>query len=554
MNMKKKLLSLLLAMAMILPVVMSSLASAESTTVEESKTVTGEMTVPAGTTLTIPEGVTLTLEPGAVLNIGGTLDLKGTVRVKAGAKVTGNLYGMKKKLVGKASDVGTENAPVIAISEGVVLLQPERVTFRCGLYQIARNATFPEDVMWVANHEVFLEYMDNIRVDVKIRGPKTGTEETKYNYAKLELHKGASNSRVDAKSGKIYWWLRSRTNGKSSWMYFDYAAMLQIKHIIPNIIDDPSYLKAAALTEPRWQDCMGVNNTQSTEPEWTGKDGTKLKDVVYDSSRDDQNSFTMYIPKNASKTKNNGVMLFLHGGGWSDGDKNDMSYLAKRFARKGFITATLDYRLFPTNVNYLLGSRADFTMDDLMADVDNCIKKMKSVLDEKGYKANKLGLCGYSAGGHMALLYAYRDYAKSAIPVKCVFTMCGPVDMHPATYSGLEWPADLPGGKEGYIGQYTGMTEEEMKNPSAKQEAWLQHLSPAYQITPNSVPTLALYGSYDRTIGAGHKPLLVKTLRKNGVPYELYEAKKSDHPLELDHQVILNFMTAAERFGNTYLK
>ena len=55
MNMKKKLLSLLLAMAMILPVVMSSLASAESTTVEESKTVTGEMTVPAGTTLTIPE-------------------------------------------------------------------------------------------------------------------------------------------------------------------------------------------------------------------------------------------------------------------------------------------------------------------------------------------------------------------------------------------------------------------------------------------------------------------------------------------------------------------
>ncbi|MBQ6526139.1 MAG: alpha/beta hydrolase [Clostridia bacterium] len=552
--MKKKLLSLLLAVAMILTMAMSTMASAKATTLTESRTITDTLTVKEGQTLTIPEGVVLTLVSGAVLKIDGDVDLQGKIKVKDGAKVTGNLYGMNKKLVGKASDVGTKNAPVIAIGEGTVVLTANKVLFRTGLYKMARNANFPDDVLWKTDHEVFLEYMDNIQVNVKIRGPKTGTEETKYNYAKLQFHKGASNSRVKAKSGKIYWWLRAKNNEKSSWMYFDYAALLQIKHIIPNIIDDPSYLKAAAMTEPRWQDCMEVNNTQGTEPEWTKKDGVLLSDIVYDSSRDENNSFDLYIPKTASKTGDNGVMLFIHGGGWSDGEKSDMAYLAKRFARKGFITATLDYRLFPTNVNYLLGKRADFTMDDLLADVDQSIAKMKSVLDKKGYQAKKLGLCGYSAGGHMALLYAYRDYAKSAIPVKCVFTMCGPVDMHPATYSGLEWPADLPGGKEGYIGQYTGMTEEEMKNPSAKQEAWLQHLSPAYQITPNSVPTLALYGSYDRTIGAGHKPLLVKTLRKNGVPYELYEAKKSDHPLELDHQVILNFMAAAERFGNTYLK
>ena len=183
------------------------------------------------------------------------------------------------------------------------------------------------------------------------------------------------------------------------------ARLKEVMMKIPNIIDDPSYLKAAAMTEPRWQDCMEVNNTQGTEPEWTKKDGVLLSDIVYDSSRDENNSFDLYIPKTASKTGDNGVMLFIHGGGWSDGEKSDMAYLAKRFARKGFITATLDYRLFPTNVNYLLGKRADFTMDDLLADVDQSIAKMKSVLDKKGYQANKLGLCGYSAGGHMALLY-----------------------------------------------------------------------------------------------------------------------------------------------------
>ena len=552
--MKKKMFSLIMAMLMIVSSAFVTMSYAKSDIITKDKTVDETFEVKKGTTLTIPEGVTLTLKQNAVLDIKGTLNLEGTIKVKEGARVIGNLYGMKKKIVGRDSDVGTDKAPVIAISEGTVLLQPNRVTFRCGLYKIARNATFPEDVIWKTDHEVFLEYLDNIKVNVEIRGPKTNTEETKYNYAKLELHEGASNSRVKAKSGKIYWWLRSRMDQKSSWMYFDYAALLQIKHIIPNIIDDPTYLKAAALTSPGWQECMGVNNTSTTEPAWTGKDGTKLENIVYDKTRSENNSFDMYIPKSVSTKKNNGVILFIHGGGWSDGNKSDMDYMAQRFARKGYITATLDYRLFPTNVSYLLGQRVDFTMDDLMADVDGCIKKMKSVLKKNGYPANKLGICGYSAGGHMALLYAYRDYKKSAIPVKCVFSMCGPVDMHPDTYSNVDWPADLPGGKAGYIGQYTSLSEEQMRNPNSKEEEWIKHLSPVYSINKNSVPTLALYGDYDRTIGLGHAPLLIKTLKKNGVPYEFYEAKKSDHPLELDHQVLLDYMDAMGRYANTYLK
>ncbi len=231
-----------------------------------------------------------------------------------------------------------------------------------------------------------------------------------------------------------------------------------------------------------------------------------------------------------------------------------MAYLAKRFARKGFITASLDYRLFPSSVNYMLGTRTDLTMDDLMDDVNNCVAKMKEVIEENGYKAEKLGLCGYSAGGHMSLLYAYRDAQKSAIPVKCVFSMCGPVDMHIDTFSGVDWPEDLPIGKGGYLGMYTGLEREVMENPTGEAEEWIEHLSPAYQITPNSVPTLALYGDYDRTIGLGHAPMLISTLQKNGVPYEYYEAKKSDHPLELDHQTIVDFMNAAFRYADTYLR
>ena len=552
--MKKKLLSLLLALAMILPMSLVTMASAKANTLSENTTVSDELTIAEGETLTVPEGVTLTLASGATLNVKGTLDLKGTVKVQKGARVCGNLYGMNKKLVGTKADLGTKNAPVIAISEGSLTLMPNKIIFALGLYQIARNANFPDDVLWKLRHEVFLEYLDNIAVNVKIKGPRQDTDAGKYSYAKLQMHDGATNSKLKVKSGKIYWWLRSKTDGKSSWMYFDYAALFEIKHIIPNIIDDPTYLKAAALAEPNWSECMSVNNTAATEPNWSKKDGTRINDIVYDDSREDENKFDLFIPKSAKKGTAPGVLLFIHGGGWSDGEKSDMAYLCKRFARQGFITASLDYRLFPSNVSYMLGTRTDLTMDDLMDDVNNCIAKMKEVIEENGYKAEKLGLCGYSAGGHMSLLYAYRDAKKSAIPVKCVFSMCGPVDMHIDTYSGVDWPNDLPMGKGGYIGMYTGLEREVMENPTGEAEEWVEHLSPAYQITPNSVPTLALYGDYDRTIGLGHAPMLINTLRKNGVTYEYYEAKKSDHPLELDQQTIKDFMAAAVRYANTYLK
>jgi acetyl esterase/lipase len=41
------------------------------------------------------------------------------------------------------------------------------------------------------------------------------------------------------------------------------------------------------------------------------------------------------------------VLIFVHGGGWTSGDKNLYSFVGRAFAEQGFVTAVINYRLSP---------------------------------------------------------------------------------------------------------------------------------------------------------------------------------------------------------------
>lgn len=45
--------------------------------------------------------------------------------------------------------------------------------------------------------------------------------------------------------------------------------------------------------------------------------------------------------------------------------------------------------------------------------------------EKLGYKVDKMAISGGSAGGTLALLYAYRDAEQSPVPVKMVFEAVG---------------------------------------------------------------------------------------------------------------------------------
>ena len=67
----------------------------------------------------------------------------------------------------------------------------------------------------------------------------------------------------------------------------------------------------------------------------------------------------------------------------------------------------------------------------MIDEITAAIKSIKKVLINNGFDGDKLELAisGGSAGGHLGLLYPYGFGKNSAIPIKFVINICGPVTL-----------------------------------------------------------------------------------------------------------------------------
>ena len=61
-------------------------------------------------------------------------------------------------------------------------------------------------------------------------------------------------------------------------------------------------------------------------------------------ARDRGHRLDVYAPKGAGPFP---TLVFLYGGGWTDGDRSIYHFLGDAFASRGFVTIIPDYRLYP---------------------------------------------------------------------------------------------------------------------------------------------------------------------------------------------------------------
>ena len=141
----------------------------------------------------------------------------------------------------------------------------------------------------------------------------------------------------------------------------------------------------------------------------------------------ERNYYDLYIPQYALSRKNetNGIILWIHGSAWISGDMSQMGPLCKLFSQQGYISATIGYTL-------LLDSFKVFNICRILDEITAGIKAIKNELIKKGFNENKLvlGLAGYSAGGHIALLYSYLIKNINIIPIKFLVDIVGPIGLH----------------------------------------------------------------------------------------------------------------------------
>ena len=119
------------------------------------------------------------------------------------------------------------------------------------------------------------------------------------------------------------------------------------------------------------------------------------------------------------------VVVFLYGGSWNSGDKDDNDFVGSAFAANGFVAAIPDYRLVP-EIRYPV-----FLNDNAAA-----LRWVYDYIADYGGDPHRIHLLGHSAGAYNAMMITLdRTYlAKVGLPpnaIQSAAALAGPYDFLP---------------------------------------------------------------------------------------------------------------------------
>ena len=146
-------------------------------------------------------------------------------------------------------------------------------------------------------------------------------------------------------------------------------------------------------------------------------------DVSY--GENPQQVYDLYLPegRTAEKTK---VLILIHGGGWVEGDKNDMDEYIPLLKQKHPNHALV-------NINYVLANPPSIpAFPNQFLDLKKVINKLTEE-SEPLQILPEFGLIGTSAGAHIALQYDYVYDTNDQIKMVC--DIVGPTDFTDPFYT-----------------------------------------------------------------------------------------------------------------------
>jgi acetyl esterase/lipase len=187
------------------------------------------------------------------------------------------------------------------------------------------------------------------------------------------------------------------------------------------------------------------------------------------------------------------VLLFLHGGGWSNGYKEWMGFMAPCFTDLPAIFVSVSYRMLP-DVRYPV------PLDDTVA----ALAWVHHNIDRHGGSPNRLFIGGHSAGGHLSALAALRrDKLSAARLPGGVVKGCFPVS------SVFKFE----------IGELEGRGKFLLNQPEHAPDA-----SPINFVAGNRVPFYIVWGDNDLEYVQRTSPMMVEALKNGGahVQHEIF--------------------------------
>ncbi|MEC3879634.1 prolyl oligopeptidase family serine peptidase [Parapedobacter sp. 10938] len=220
-----------------------------------------------------------------------------------------------------------------------------------------------------------------------------------------------------------------------------------------------------------------------------------LKDVSYGDH--EQQRMDVYLPagRNRNDTK---MFVFIHGGGWTGGDKGDL-----QFTDDSFQALKAQFPAFAfVNLNYRLVAGEDNRYPAAENDVKQAMNYLYRQLESYQLSSNTY-LAGGSAGAHLAALHTLKnnenDHIKGCIAIAGVYDMVSLYEQ---------------GGPEArqIVAGFMGGT------PADQADRYAQ-ASPVNFITPSSAKFLLMHGMEDALVPVSQAYEFRDALAAHGVDY-----------------------------------
>jgi len=193
-------------------------------------------------------------------------------------------------------------------------------------------------------------------------------------------------------------------------------------------------------------------------------------------------------------------LVFIHGGGWKKGNRSDYKYYAVRFADRGYVVATVSYRL-----------SGEATFPAAVEDVKCAIRWMRAHAEELGVDPDRIAAIGGSAGGHLAMMAGYTanvpdlegngGHGGVSSAVQAIVNLYGPCDL---TVS--------DGRDEPVVTAFLGTTYAESPRD-------FERASPLFHLDRSDPPTLIIHGTVDQLVPVEQSDALAERLGGLGIPY-----------------------------------
>ena len=266
--------------------------------------------------------------------------------------------------------------------------------------------------------------------------------------------------------------------------------------------------------------------------EWDKNAGNIYSNLDYENGNGNQ--YDLYIPSDLDTSDNQYLILFIHGGSFNSGSKEDGESWCKYYAAKGYITASADYTL--------QNHGKDASIYLMNTEIENAVKAIKQKTEELGYHIAGMAPCGVSAGGTLAMNLAYNG--NSVIPVKFVFQLAAPTYFDPSEWS-LLMKVDKLDSEEAFCYMMTG-------KELTYYETEIQRISPACIVNEKSVPSLIGYGLIDHCVPLSQKFYLIDAFNKYQVRYDYIEFPRSNHGMYNDLDKLQQFLDKSLEYGKIY--